>query len=80
MFCFHLCLVTMCMQYPWKPEEGVRFPRSGFTDGCELPFGYWEPHPSPLQEQPMLSTVQPSLQSPKFTSRLRNSQDTVCSH
>lgn len=28
----------MCtsVQYPWRPEEGIRFPRAGVTDDCEL--------------------------------------------
>ena len=31
-------------------------------DGCEPPCGCWELNSGPLEEQPVLSTVEPSLQ------------------
>lgn len=30
-------------------------PRAVVTDSSELPFGFWEPNPGPLPEQPALS-------------------------
>jgi hypothetical protein len=35
----------------------------GIIDGCELPHGFWEPNPGSLQEQIVLLTAEPSLQS-----------------
>ena len=42
--------------------EGVRSPGTGVTDNCELPCGYWELNPGPLEEQAVLLTAEPSLQ------------------
>jgi hypothetical protein len=50
-FCLDLCLC-----------EGVRSPGTGIIDNCELPCGCWELNPGPLEEQPVLSTAEPSLQ------------------
>ena len=33
------------------------------TDGCEPPCGYWELNSGPLEEQSVLLTTEPSLQS-----------------
>lgn len=38
----------LCLQ---GSEEGIRFPRAGFTDGCESPDGFRELNPGPLLEQ-----------------------------
>ena len=43
----------------WRPQEGVRCPGTGVTDGCELPCGCWELNPGPLEK---LLTAEPSLQ------------------
>jgi hypothetical protein len=32
------------------------------VDGCELPFGSWELNSGPLEEQPVLSIAESSLQ------------------
>jgi hypothetical protein len=42
--------------------KGVRFSGTKATDNCELPCGFWELNPGPLEEQPRLLTTQPSLQ------------------
>lgn len=34
-----------------KPEEDIRFLRTGVIDGCYLPGGRWEHNLGPLQEQ-----------------------------
>jgi hypothetical protein len=33
------------------PEEGVKTPGTGATDGCEPSYGCWELNLGPLQEQ-----------------------------
>lgn len=62
MFCHHACLHAWCCQ---RQEEGVLPWKE--NQGCELPFGYWEPKPGPLKEQPGLVVIEPPLQ-PHFTS------------
>jgi hypothetical protein len=34
LFILHMC--TSCLQSTRKPKEGVKPPRTGVTDGCEL--------------------------------------------
>ena len=51
-FCLCVCLY-----------EEVRSLETGVTDNCELPYGYWELNPGPLEKQPVLLTTEPSLQS-----------------
>ena len=51
----------MCARHLQRPEEGTGFPRTGVTNGCEPPRGYWESNPGPLEEQPVLLTTEPSL-------------------
>lgn len=46
-----------------RPEEDVGFPGTGIVDSCELPCGCWELNLSPLEEQPVLLTVEQSLES-----------------
>lgn len=29
-------MLTICVQYPWSPEEGSRCPRIGVIDTCKL--------------------------------------------
>ena len=55
----HVCAHT-CRSH-WKPEEGIGSSENGVTDSCELPCGCWESNPGPLEEQPVLFTVEPSL-------------------
>jgi hypothetical protein len=40
-----------CVQCLWRPEEGVRSPRTGVAGGCEPPCGCWESNRDPLWEQ-----------------------------
>jgi hypothetical protein len=47
---------------PQRPEEDVRSPM-GVTDGYELLSGWWELNTGPLEEQNVLLTAEPSLQS-----------------
>lgn len=48
--CLQVCLCATCMQYLWRPQEGIRYPG---TLGCESPIGCWERNPDPPGEQPM---------------------------
>ena len=34
--CMYVCMCTMCVQYPQRPKEGVRFTGAVVTDSCEL--------------------------------------------
>lgn len=60
----HVCLCAKCMQYVWRSEGGVRFPRTGVPGGvlfatrCE----HAEPSLGHLLEQNALVTVESSLQ------------------
>lgn len=37
--CMFLCKHTLCVWIPLNPEEGVRSPETGLTDGFELLYG-----------------------------------------
>lgn len=39
----------LCAWYFWKSEEGIGFPGSGHKDRCELPCGFWERNPRPME-------------------------------
>ena len=48
------------MQYPWRPDEGIKSPGTGVTDGCQLPRECWESNLSPLKgELVPLATAPP---------------------
>lgn len=50
----HLYAWYLCM-----PKEVVGSPRPGWSsDGSELPYVFWGPYPSPLEEQPMPLTME----------------------
>ena len=49
-------------------SRNIRFPETGVTDRCEMPCGYWALNASPLEEQPVLLTAEPSLQPPSYFS------------
>lgn len=42
-------------------EEGVGSPGTGIAGGYEVPCGCWEVNLSPLEQQPVLLTTEPSL-------------------
>lgn len=46
---------------PKTPEEGIRFPGTEVTDGCESPWGWWELNLGLLQK-PVFLTTEPSFQ------------------
>ena len=53
----------MCMQYPQSPEEGATSPVAGITVSCEPPRRVLRTD-SALEEQQVLSIVEPSIQFP----------------
>lgn len=51
MFCLHVCMCTICMPYFLRrPEEGIKFPRTGVMNGYHPSYGFWELDVGPLQE------------------------------
>ena len=57
-FCYNLlCALIFCLNVCLC--EGIRSLGTGVTDSCELLCGCWELNLSPLEEQPVLLTVEP---------------------
>ena len=55
-----ICAPHAC---PRRPEEGVRFPKTGVTDSYERSCECWELNPGLEEEQRVLLTSETSLQS-----------------
>lgn len=49
----------MCLQCPWRPEEGVGSSGIGVRVSCELSRGHWESKSRPLGKQMAPSTTEP---------------------
>lgn len=47
---------------PSQDRKGIRFIRTGIRERCESPGGCWELNLGPLEELPVLLTVEPPLQ------------------
>ena len=60
-FCLLIILCTMCMQYPWRSEDGAGFLATRVTGCCELLCGCWDSDKEPLEEQPVLLTAESCL-------------------
>lgn len=60
-----MCLVpsTFRTWYLQRPEGISQILWNWVTDGCELPFGFWELNPGCLQEQMLFTTDPSSLQA-----------------
>lgn len=56
-------MCTIYVQCQQQPEEGIRSLRTGEAGCCELPC--WGMNPGPLEEQPVVLTIEPHLQPPK---------------
>lgn len=41
LFYLHVCMFTLCVQYLWRSEEGIRSSEAGVTDSHELPCVCW---------------------------------------
>jgi hypothetical protein len=48
-FCLHM--YTMCVPDTPNVQKGVGYSRTGVTEGCDLPCGFWEWRPDPMEEQ-----------------------------
>lgn len=59
--CMHTCVLAWCL---WRPEEGIRSPKTGVIQSCKFPRGWQEPKSGPLQEKQVPLTAKPSLQPP----------------
>ena len=57
--CLCVCELFVCL----VPVEAIRSLGTGVTDSCEQPCGCWELNLGPLEEQEMLLTTEPSLQT-----------------
>ena len=60
LFIFILCALVFCLHVCLG--EGVKSPGTGGTHSCELSCGCWELNLGPLEEQPVLLTIETSLQ------------------
>jgi hypothetical protein len=58
--CVDVCVVYVSSAYGDQKRK-LEAPETGVTCGCELPYGCWELNLGPLQEQPVLLTMEPSL-------------------
>lgn len=50
-FAYMYAYALFRMQYPWRPEEGIRFSGTVVKNGCELPQECWESNLSSPGEQ-----------------------------
>lgn len=55
--CLRVCLCTVCVWNPRRPEEGTGCPGTWITDVWEQPRRGWELNKGPLQHPPRLSIV-----------------------
>ena len=62
LFLFYIHWCSACMYVCIR----VLFSGTGVTDSCELPCGYSQLIPGPPEEQPVVPTTEPSLQSQKI--------------
>ena len=53
----------VCAWYPRRPDEGVRVPVTGVTEGCEELYGFGELNSGPLEEKSVLSVGELFLSS-----------------
>lgn len=52
----------MCTWVPQKSEKSIKSPGTKVMDGCDPPRGFWKLNLSPLREQQVLLTGEPSVQ------------------
>lgn len=58
----YVCVPYMCLVV--EVSRGHLLPWHWVADGCEPPYGHWQPNLGPLQEQPVLLTAELSLSGP----------------
>jgi hypothetical protein len=56
-----MSVYSMPVWYPQRSEEGIRFPGTGVTDGCEPLCECRESNLGSLEEHPVLLTVEACL-------------------
>ena len=71
LFYVYECYVSMCVSAPCgsKPVEARRrhgSPGTAAAGGCWPPCRCWEWNPDALEEEPLLLTIQPSLQATRI--------------
>lgn len=60
---FAVCLYTTLMLVAQGVQQrALDSPRTGFIDGCEPPYGFWDLNPGPLEELQASLAAEPSLQ------------------
>jgi hypothetical protein len=59
----YICARRTCLM-PMESRRGPESPKTGVTDGYELPRGGWELNLGPLKEHPVLLISEPFLQLP----------------
>ena len=65
--CLSACLWTTCASGAHSIQERVLDPPgTGVTDSCELPCGHWKSNLGPLKVQPVILTIESSLQFPSL--------------
>lgn len=65
-FCLLVCLYIMCMQCPWRPEDGAIYSRTGVTSVKgfnDMAFPVLVPN-SEIQYENAISTMSPGVPSP----------------
>ena len=57
--CMYVCMYMhyMCAWCLQIPEEDIRFPGTGFTEGYELPYRFWELNQGSLQKKCSKSVI-----------------------
>jgi hypothetical protein len=56
-FYLNVCLYTLWVQCPQRPEEEARFHETGVIDSYEAACGFWEPNPCLMKEKPFLHST-----------------------
>lgn len=62
--CMYIYVLNMCLCLQRPEREGIGYPVTRVTDGCEIPGGYWGSKLGTWKEQPLLLFA-PSLQALK---------------
>ena len=63
-FYLYVCLYTMCMPGAHRDQKSSsNIPGTGVKDGCDPPCGCWDFNSGPSEEQVVLLTTEPSLQT-----------------
>ena len=61
-----LFLYALMFRLPMCLREGARYSGTVVADSCELPCGHWKSNLGPLKVQPVILTIESSLQFPSL--------------